>query len=96
MFVASIPDLDDRPGPVRERLAASQRDWLGTLATAVRIAIEEGQFRPEVDPMQLAQEFLCLAYGTHLLMRLLRDPQTQARYRVAQERLLDSVRTPKN
>ena len=92
VFVASIADLDDRPGPVRDRLAASQRDWLGTLATAIRTAIEEGHFRRETNPEQLAQELLSLAYGTHLLARLLRDPQTESRLAVAVERLLISAR----
>src|ERR1700722_17719097 len=88
VFVASIADLDDRPGPVRDRLAASQRDWLETLATAIRIAIDERPFRANLDPSQLAQELLALAYGTHLMTRLLGDPKTQARLRVAIDRLL--------
>jgi len=96
VFVASIAELDDRPGPVRDRLAASQRDWLETLATAIRIGVEEGHFRADVDPAQLAHEFLSMAYGTHLIARLLRDPQTLTRLRVAIERVLDSVRAPRN
>jgi AcrR family transcriptional regulator len=96
VFVASIADLDDRPGPVRDRLAASQRDWLDTLATAIRIAVEEGHFRADLDPAQLAQELLALAYGTHLMTRLLRNPKTEARRRVAVDRLLASARrTPR-
>jgi AcrR family transcriptional regulator len=96
VFVASIADLDDRPGPVRDRLAASQRDWLETLATAIRIAIDEKHFRPDVDPAQLAQEILALAYGTQLMRRLLRDPKTESRLRVAVDRLLASIRAPKH
>ncbi len=92
VFVASISDLDDRPGPVRERLASSQRDWLDTLSTAIRIAKEEGHFRRDVDAEQLAQTFLSLAYGNHLLGRLLRDPQTEPRFRAAVEQLLESAR----
>ena len=95
VFVASIADLDDRPGPVRDRLAASQRDWLETLATAIRIAIEEKHFRTDVEPAQLAQELLALAYGTQLMTRLLRDPKTEARLRVAIDRVLSSIRAPK-
>ena len=94
VFVASIAELDDRPGPVRNRLAETQRDWLDTLATAVRIAVEEGHFRAEVDPQQLAQEFLALAYGTHLIARLLRDPRTESRLDVAIERILAAARAP--
>ena len=96
VFVASIADLDDRPGPVRDRLAASQRDWLDTLTTAVRISIDEGHFRRDVDPAQLAQAFLSLAYGTHLLGRLLRDPETEPRLRVALEAMLEGARARRN
>jgi AcrR family transcriptional regulator len=88
VFVASIADLDDRPGPVRDRLAASQRDWLETLATAIRIAIDEGHFRKDLDPNQLAHEFLTLAYGAHLIGRLLRDPAADGRLHTAIDRLL--------
>ncbi len=95
-FVASIADLDDRPGPVRDRLAESQRDWLDTLATAIRIAKDEGHFRKEVDPAQLAHELLTLAYGTHLIARLLRDPKAEPRFRAAIERLLAGARTPRH
>jgi AcrR family transcriptional regulator len=96
VFVASIADLDDRPGPVRDRLAESQRDWLGTLATAIRIAIDEGHFRKDLDPAQLAHEFLTLAYGTHLISRLLRDAASEGRLRIAVDRLLADARAPHN
>jgi AcrR family transcriptional regulator len=96
VFVASIADLDDRKGPVRDRLAASQRDWLETLATAARIAIEEGHFRADLDPSQLAHEILTLAYGTHLIGRLLSQRDVEARLRKAIERLLVDARAARN
>ncbi len=96
VFVASIAELDDRPGPVRDRLAASQRDWLETLATAIRIAVDEGHFRADLDPAQLAHEFLTLAYGTHLIARLLRDSAMEARLQTSFEVLLARARAPKD
>jgi AcrR family transcriptional regulator len=92
VFVASIADLDSTEGPVRDRLAETQRDWLETLATAIRIAIDEGHFRKDLDPAQLAHELLTLAYGAHLIGRLLRDRTTEARHRAAVERLLADAR----
>jgi AcrR family transcriptional regulator len=92
VFVASIADLDDRPGPVRDRLAATQRDWLSALATAIRIAVEEGHFRADLDPAQMAQELLTLAYGGVLLGRLLRDPAVDSRLRAAVGRVIDDAR----
>jgi AcrR family transcriptional regulator len=92
VFVASIAELDDRPGPVRDRLIECQRDWLETLTTAIRIAVAEGHFRRDLDPAQLAHDFLSLAYGTHLLARLLRDPKAEHRRRTAFENLLANAR----
>jgi AcrR family transcriptional regulator len=96
VFVASIADLDDSEGPVRERLAESQRDWLDTLATAIRLAIEEGHFRSDVDPAQLAYEILTQAYGAHLVSRLLRDRTALKRLRTAIERLISGARATRN
>jgi AcrR family transcriptional regulator len=92
VFVASISDADDRPGPVRDRLAATQRDWLDTIATCVRGAIKEKHFRADLDAEQFAHEVLTTAYGHHLLSRLLRDPSADQRWRAATERLLRDAR----
>jgi AcrR family transcriptional regulator len=92
VFVASIADLDDRPGIVRDRLRATQRDWLDALATAVGIAMAEGHFRKDLDPKQVAHELLTVAYGHHLLSRLLGDVDFDARQRAAIDRLLADAR----
>jgi AcrR family transcriptional regulator len=92
VFVASIAELDDRPGPVRDRLASCQRDWLDTLATAIRIGVEEKHFNANLDPGQVAHELLTLAYGTHLISRLLRDPSADRRLARAVDRILLSAR----
>src|SRR5688500_6350172 len=48
-FVAVSAEFDDRPGPVRDRIAQLQRDWLDTIANTVRTAIAEGHFKKDVD-----------------------------------------------
>jgi AcrR family transcriptional regulator len=92
VFVASLADVDGTDGPVRDRLVETQRDWLETLGTAIRIAVEEGHFRKDLDPKQLAYELLSVAYGVHLIGRLLRDGQADSRFRAAVERLLADAR----
>lgn len=91
-FMAAAFELDDRPGPVRDALVTSQRDWIEALTKAVRIAIEEGHFRADLDPEQLAFE----VYGTfmvfHLHHRLLADPRAESRARTALERLIASAK----
>lgn len=92
IFVAASAELDDRPGPARDRLAQLQRDWLDFLAGAVRIAKDEGHFRAEVDPQQFAFEVYGIALVTHLAVRLLGDDDAVPRARRAFARLLESAR----
>jgi len=92
VFLAASVELDDRPGPARDRLVASQRDWLSALATAARIAVEEGHFRADLDPDQFAFELYAIAQGYHQLTRLLRDPRAPRRARAAFDRLVADAR----
>lgn len=94
VFANAAVELDDRPGPARDRLVATQKDWLSTLAGAVHIAIEEGHFRADLDADQLAFEVYTLAYGYHALSRLLRDSSAEQRVRAAFEGLLRAARAP--
>jgi AcrR family transcriptional regulator len=91
-FVAASIELDDRPGPVREKLVRLQRDWLDTLAGIVRTAIAEGDFREDVDPEQFAHELYGVMLVGHHAARLLRDPQAGARTRAAFDALVARAR----
>lgn len=92
VFVAASSELDDRPGPVRERLAALQRDWLGVIATTFRKGIEAGRIKPGADGEQFAQDFYGVMLAYHLQRRLLDDPRAEARARTAFDRLLEDAR----
>ncbi|HEY3494691.1 MAG TPA: TetR/AcrR family transcriptional regulator [Polyangiaceae bacterium] len=92
VFVTSISNAGQLPEVVRERLAATQKDWLEALATAVRIAMKESHFRADLDAAQLAHELLCVAYGHHLLARLLGEQARAERWREATEHLLVNAR----
>lgn len=92
VFIATANELDDRPGPLRDRLVASQRDWLDALATAARIAVEERDFRPDLDCPQFAYEVYSIALSCHHFHRLLRAPDAFDRARVAFDRLLHDAR----
>jgi AcrR family transcriptional regulator len=93
MIAAGI-ELDDRPGAARDRLVALQRDWQETLATAARIAQQEGHFRADADPVQFGFEAYGIALSAHHFARLLRDPEAMRRSVVAFEALLDRMRVP--
>ncbi len=92
IFVAAAAELDDRPGPARDRLVELQREWLGTLSRAARRAQELGHFRKDLDPEQFAFELHGIALTWHLHARLLRDARAADRVRAAFERLLADAR----
>ncbi|MBI3270964.1 MAG: TetR/AcrR family transcriptional regulator [Planctomycetes bacterium] len=93
IFVAAAVELDDQPGPARDRLVQLQRDRQETFATAARIAKEEGQFRADLDPLQFAHDLYGIVLGYHHAARLLRDPQAETRARNAFETLLQHARS---
>ena len=92
LFVALATALDDRPGPVRERLVRSQNEWLGVIASSVRAAVAEGHFRKDVDAEQFAHELYGIMLAGHHAVRLLRARGAVDRTRRAFARLLESAR----
>lgn len=94
IFVATANELDDRPGPLRDRLVGYQRDWLQAIATAARISVEEGHFGAEVDVQQFAYDLYAIILAYHHFSRLMGDPAAEARARRSFESLLSTVRTP--
>ena len=90
--MAAAVELDDRPGPVRDKLVETQRSWLEFLANIVRSAIAEGQFRSDVDPEQFAHEMYGVMLAGHHASRLLKDPRAGARTRNAFEALVVAAR----
>ena len=93
-FIAAAVELDDRPGPARDFIVQSQRDWLDVIANSVRTGIQEGQFHSDFDAEQFAYELHGTMLSYHHVARLLRDPRAEARVRRAFESLLDRARVP--
>jgi hypothetical protein len=69
-----------------------QRDWIDTLAQAIRIAVDEKHLATDIDTRQLAYELYGIFLAYHLYQRLLEDKAAAERARAAFERLLDSSR----
>ncbi|MCC6877062.1 MAG: TetR/AcrR family transcriptional regulator [Sandaracinaceae bacterium] len=89
VFLAAATELDDRPGPVRDRLVAIQRDWIDTLRTAARIAVEEKHLSKGLDLDQFAWELWSIGLSYHYFHRLMRAPDAAERAQTAFERLLE-------
>ena len=91
-FMAATFELDDRPGRVRDALEATQREWIDTLTMAIRIAMDEAHFHPDIDADQLAYEIYGVFMAFHLYHRLLHDPEARRRATDALEYLLRSAK----
>lgn len=91
VFVSAAVELDDRPGPVRDVLVQTQKDWIDLLSQTARTAVEEGQFRRDLDVDQFAFELYGIVLGFHHQSRLFRDPKALSRMQTAFERLLASA-----
>jgi AcrR family transcriptional regulator len=94
LFIAASAELGDQPGPVRDRLAQDQRDWLDTIAQVFQTGIAEGHFRPDADPEQFAHDLHGTMLAYHHASRLLGDPDAAARASRAFEALLLAARPP--
>ena len=91
-FMALTQEYDDRPGPIRELLVQSQRDWYDTIARAARTAVEEGHFRADLDTVQFAYEWVGISMVFQQSYKLLADPVAEERAYRAFEALLGRSR----
>jgi AcrR family transcriptional regulator len=92
VFVALATELDDRPGPLRDRLVQAQKDWLEVIENCFRTGITERHFRRDAEPGQFAQDLYGVMLAHHHATRLLGDPKSEQRARRAFEALLRDAR----
>lgn len=88
LILGAASEYDDRPGVVRNAVAAGQRELRGAIAKAIRLAVEQGHFRPETDAWQFAFELLGIVLAAHHDRRLLGDARASERARKAFDRLV--------
>jgi AcrR family transcriptional regulator len=92
LFVSASTEFDDRPGPVRDQLVRDHLDLQDSIAQVVRTAVAEEHFRPDVDPVQFAQDLHGVMLAYFHVHRLLRDPAAEDRTRRAFGRLVADAR----
>jgi len=80
-WAATSAEYDDRPGPVRDAIAAALDSWLGELERQARIAGSPG-------PGRFAFEMYAVVMGANSRYRLSKDPEVFAYARDAIDRLL--------
>ena len=92
LMIAASAELDDRPGPQRDRVESHQRSLVDSIARMAHGAVDEGQFRADLDCKQFAHDVYALYVGYHQLRRLLRDRNEGARVRASFDRLVEWAR----
>lgn len=88
IYISGAVEFDDRPGPVRDALAAMVVTWHRALERAIRLAVAEGHLRPDTDADQLLFEIHGLVLALHHDARFLERPGALDRARRGFERAL--------
>lgn len=88
IYISGAVEFDDRPGPVRDALAAMVQDWQDALMRAIRMAIDEGHLSAQTSPAQLMFEIHGLILALHHDARFLRSPGSVEHARQGFERVL--------
>jgi AcrR family transcriptional regulator len=73
-FAAAAAELDSRSGPVRERIAAFQREWMQTLERQAAEARAAGELDRSADPKQIAFEVNAMLVAANAMFLLQGDP----------------------
>jgi len=88
LFIGGAAEMDDRPGPVRDALAASVSLWLAALHRAVTQAQAEGHLPADWDAHQVTFELHGLVLALHHEARFLRSASALTHARRGFERVL--------
>ncbi len=92
LFVKASAELDEQPGPVRERLRDLHLELGAAIARIFAGGIVEGHFRAGADPEQFAVDLHAVMLGFYHQHRMLEDARAAERARAAVAALLAAAR----
>ncbi len=92
VFASACNEYKDRPGRVRDFVVAQQREWLASLQRLAQSAVDNGDFRSDIDTAQFAYDLYASLLGFHLFQNMLDLPDANERQAHALEQLLDNYR----
>ena len=95
IYISGAVEYDDRPGAIRDELAAMVSTWQGSLCRCVKQAIDAGHLRPDTDPDQLVYEMYGLILALHHDARFLKVPGSVERAETGFERLINMYQNPR-
>jgi AcrR family transcriptional regulator len=81
-------EYDARPGPLRDAIAATMKQWLEVLEREAAVAVEAGELPGDTDSADLAFQLNALAAAASYGFQLWRDPEVFARARRSMRRML--------
>lgn len=90
-FAAAAAELGGRPGPLKERIADNQRDWISLLTAAAEQARSKGQLSSDTDVAVLVFELNALVISANTGFILQDDPAILSRARAAIARALTAA-----
>jgi AcrR family transcriptional regulator len=92
IFLSLSHEYDDRPGPIRDRLAVALRYWHQSIRRVAEAAVEQGDFRADLDTELFAFECQGIIMAHLHAVRLLELPAAEQLHIAAFEALLDRSR----
>jgi AcrR family transcriptional regulator len=93
ILIGGASEYDDRPGPLRDALAAIVMSWKAELLRALEQARQCGDLRPDTDCEQMVFEIYGLMLMLHQDARLLRGKDSMRRARDGLRRLFEASAT---
>jgi hypothetical protein len=94
-FASAMAEFDSKePGPVRDRIAQCQEQWMSTLERAAEEGQQRGELRTGSDPQQLAFELEAALLSANWYYHLFNDATYFDRARRTVQARLASEATP--
>jgi AcrR family transcriptional regulator len=93
LFAAASSELDDRDGPLRDKLAAHQQDLAELIMNIVRSGMKDGHFRADTEPELVAFQLKGLILALHHSRGILRNEGALTQAQRLFERSLESILT---
>jgi AcrR family transcriptional regulator len=87
---AASTEMDGRPGPVRDAVAAVMREWIAVLSANVEAAIAAADLRADLDPAAMAFRLNALGMAANWQRQLLDDSSGIEHARASWQAELDS------
>ena len=91
-FAATASEFNNRPGPVRDRIAEMMGNWLSYLEHAVEQAQAAGELDDSISARELAFQLDSFAQASNARFQLFRDPSVYDEARRAVRDRLESLR----